>query len=438
MLAYVSRLREVNPILNAVAEDYGEKALNRAQEIDVILQKSSEDERQEIYKKQPLLGIPFTCKDLYDIEGTKTTWGTWNRRDNVSNHTHVVIQTMIDAGAIPLAKTTVPEGCVFIESVNPIQGTTNNPYDTRRNAGGSSGGEAALNGVYGFKPSVGAFPKADLVGNPVEPLWNCFGPLCRYAEDVELMLKLFCTGERSSHVKSAEHFVIKDFLVPIDIPTPWIAKNTAENQKIAGEVAKVLSAEYDVPVGTIDVSPMKSDYIDVYIANYDAYPTKQNLPEALKSRMLAAGKKNFHAITEIPKWLLGKSKHYLAAILLFHFFKRKYTDTERDLYVLKLEKQIVHFRKLLSNNKFIIQPSWPNLAGFHHAELSTPSLGHTAIYNLLDLPAIACPVGLNDGGLPLSVTVIGPYGSEWKLLEIAKKLEELYSGWKEPGSKKHH
>lgn len=86
---------------------------------------------------------------------------------------------MKDAGAIALAVTNVPEVCLWWESVNAIYGRTKNPYDSRRIAGGSSGGESALisaagsvigigsdiagsirmpayfNGVFGFKPTPG-------------------------------------------------------------------------------------------------------------------------------------------------------------------------------------------------------------------------------------------------------------------------------------------
>lgn len=90
---------------------------------------------------------------------------------------------MKNAGAILLAVTNVPEVCMWWESSNTIYGRVSNPYDTRRTAGGSSGGEGALisacgsviglasdiggsirmpsffNGVFGFKPTPGNVAK---------------------------------------------------------------------------------------------------------------------------------------------------------------------------------------------------------------------------------------------------------------------------------------
>ncbi|CAJ0941838.1 unnamed protein product, partial [Mesorhabditis belari] len=457
--AYVERLREVNSLLNAVADDYTDDALNKAKEIDEQIKNSSEEEKKKLFDEKPLLGIPFTCKDLYDIKGTKTTWGTWKLKENVSESTHIVIQMMLDAGGIPFVKTTVPEGCVFIESVNPIQGITNNPYDSRRNAGGSSGGEgaligagasiiglgsdlggsirvpAALNGVYGLKPSVGTFPIVDLVGNPVEPLWNCFGPLCRYVDDIELLLNIFCHGDRAKHVKEANEYPVEKIFIPTDTPTPWMPRVKQENQAATLKVAEFLCEEYASScIDSIDLSPIKSQYVDIYIANYDEFPIKQKNLEGLKSRMLAAGNKSFHALTELPKWIFGKSKHYLAAIVLFHFFKRSYTLEQREKYLKLLPELKARYDKILSNTNFIVQSGWPHCAEFHHTEVATPSLAHTAIYNLLDLPVIMCPVGMNEEGLPLSVSIIGPRGSEYKLVEIARKIDKKFGGWVAPGN----
>ncbi|KHJ92591.1 hypothetical protein OESDEN_07517 [Oesophagostomum dentatum] len=95
-------------------------------------------------RSKPLLGVPFTVKDAVEVSGQIITCGVYNHRDNRCTKSAEVIRRMEAAGAILIAVTNVPEACYWVESSNGIYGRTNNPYDSRRIAGGSSGGEGAL------------------------------------------------------------------------------------------------------------------------------------------------------------------------------------------------------------------------------------------------------------------------------------------------------
>ncbi|MGW6159460.1 amidase family protein, partial [Streptomyces sp. NPDC055144] len=92
---------------------------------------------------RPLLGLPVTVKESFNIAGLPTTWGMSPYRDFVPVEDAVQVSRLKDAGAVVLGKTNVPLGLQDVQSFNEIYGTTNNPWDHGRTPGGSSGGSAA-------------------------------------------------------------------------------------------------------------------------------------------------------------------------------------------------------------------------------------------------------------------------------------------------------
>ena len=166
-------------------------------------------------ERRPLLGVPMTVKESYDVAGLPTTWGLPAFRDFRPTEDAVAVARLKQAGAVILGKTNVPPALGDWQSTNAIHGRTVHPRDPARGPGGSSGGAAAalatgmvplelgsdlggsirvpahLCGVFGHKPSHGlvpsrghAFPGTD--GAPSD-LAVC-GPMARSAEDLDLAL----------------------------------------------------------------------------------------------------------------------------------------------------------------------------------------------------------------------------------------------------------
>jgi fatty acid amide hydrolase 2 len=148
-------------------------------------------------------------------QGLPQTAGLTRRRDVIADRDAEVVRRLRDAGGIVLGVTNVAEGGLWMESFNPIFGLTRNPWDLRRSAGGSSGGEAALIaaggapfgvgadiggsiripaafcGIFGHKPTGGLVPNTghwpgDSDMGPVLTV----GPMCRRAEDLMPLLRL--------------------------------------------------------------------------------------------------------------------------------------------------------------------------------------------------------------------------------------------------------
>jgi fatty acid amide hydrolase len=203
---FAARLAAVNGRLNAVAVDLTDSARTAAAEVDAALARGE--------KPGPLAGLPVTIKECFDLAGTASTFGLPARRDIIEDKDDPHVAALRAAGAIPLAKTNVPQLLIFTESDNPLYGRTNNPWDPERSCGGSSGGEAALIaagasplglgndiggslripaafcGIAAIRPTAGRTPDHCAHGLPIgqRAIVSQAGPMARHVEDLALAL----------------------------------------------------------------------------------------------------------------------------------------------------------------------------------------------------------------------------------------------------------
>lgn len=142
---FIKRIKQVNPILNAVVDTRFDKALAEADEYDKLIELADTEEKINlIFDGKPLFGIPFTSKESTGAKGMAWTLGLVSRIGMKSNEDAEVIKSLKTAGAILLGVTNVPEINLWCETRNKVYGQTNNPYNTNHSAGGSSGGEVCL------------------------------------------------------------------------------------------------------------------------------------------------------------------------------------------------------------------------------------------------------------------------------------------------------
>jgi amidase len=165
-----------------------------------------------------LHGLPMTVKDVWETEGLVTTSGAPELKDYVPGRDALTVGRLKAAGAIIFGKTNTPLYAGDFQTFNDVYGRTNNPWDSSRTVGGSSGGAAAavaagltalelgsdiggsirnpahFNGVYGLKPSWGVVPSRGHIPGPpgslVESDVNCNGPLARSLDDLRLGLRV--------------------------------------------------------------------------------------------------------------------------------------------------------------------------------------------------------------------------------------------------------
>ena len=197
--AFLERIDAVNPRVNAIVTLVPERALAEAAAAD-----------RARWPLGPLHGLPIAIKDLVDTAGIRTTYGSPLYAENVPDADAWLVQRLRDAGAIVVGKTNTPEFGAGSQTFNPVFGVTRNPYDLSRTAGGSSGGAAAavalgmlpfadgsdLGGslrnpasfcnVVGLRPTPGRVPDPDR-DDLWEPL-SVVGPIARTVADAALLV----------------------------------------------------------------------------------------------------------------------------------------------------------------------------------------------------------------------------------------------------------
>ena len=170
----IGRMNAVNPGLNAVVEDLGAEALERARELDKALANGAEP--------GPLYGVPVTIKVNVDQKGHATTNGIPALAEAIAPANAPVVDNLLKAGAVVIGRTNTPEFSFRADTDNPLHGRTHNPWGDHISPGGSSGGAgsavmagigalahgndiggslrfpAAANGAVTVKPGLGRVP----------------------------------------------------------------------------------------------------------------------------------------------------------------------------------------------------------------------------------------------------------------------------------------
>ncbi|MCL7456110.1 amidase [Micromonospora echinofusca] len=203
--AVADRLRRVEPLVNAVPT--------------VAVQRARRDRRRPF---GPLAALPITVKDVVDVAGLPTTYGSPLRRDAVARHSDPLVRRLEERGAAVVGKTNVPEFLAGADTVNALFGRTRNPWNGTLSCGASSGGAAvsvatgtswcahgedtagsiripaALCGVVGLRPTPGLVTAAG-TGDPV-PGFTVHGPIARDVADAALFLRAMVPDGAVPHV----------------------------------------------------------------------------------------------------------------------------------------------------------------------------------------------------------------------------------------------
>src|SRR2546430_7047588 len=204
----IARIERHDTVINAICVRDFDRARVAAQTADRARARGED---------RPLLGIPVTVKESYNVAGLPTTWGMPAYANYVPAEDAVAVSRLRAAGAVVLGKTNVPLMLKDWQSFNEVYGTTNNPWDHSRTSGGSSGGSAAalasgfgalsigsdlagslrnpahFCGIYAHKPTLGLVAARGMVppptpALPVEGDLAVCGPMARTARDLTLLL----------------------------------------------------------------------------------------------------------------------------------------------------------------------------------------------------------------------------------------------------------
>jgi Asp-tRNA(Asn)/Glu-tRNA(Gln) amidotransferase A subunit family amidase len=200
---YLDRIDRLNPDVNAVVTIDAERARREADAADKATMRGDAD--------GALHGLPMTVKDSIETAGLRTTAGAAELADHVPTVDAPAVARLRAAGAVVFGKTNLPAWAGDCQTFNELFGTTNNPWDTTRTPGGSSGGSAAavaagtvpwsigtdtggsirqpaaLCGIVGLKPTYGAISRYGMIA--FASSLDQAGPFTRDTTDAALLLQ---------------------------------------------------------------------------------------------------------------------------------------------------------------------------------------------------------------------------------------------------------
>jgi amidase len=449
----IARIERDDKAINAICVPDFERARAAAR---------SADRARARGEDRPLLGIPVTVKESYDIAGLPTTWGIPAHRDYLPAEDAVQVSRLKSAGAVVLGKTNVPLGLQDVQSFNDIYGTTNNPWDHTRTPGGSSGGSAAalaagfgalsigsdiagslrtpahFCGVYAHKPSLGLAASRGMVPPPGPALPTdhdlaVVGPMARSARDLTLLLDVMAGPDPLTHgvayevrLPPARHQRLGDFRVLVVEDHPHIPTGSA----VRAGVNRVADALAEGGARVERHSPLLPDlgeaaelYTKLLISSSAARFPMETYEQV---RALAAGLSVDDRSLEAAR---------LRGLVLSH----------RDWVEVNGRRELHRhaWRQLFAEFDVVLCPITPTPAfpHDHHPNLMQRQLDVDGVaFPYLDqvvwaglatmpgLPATAVPAGRSPEGMPVGVQLIGPMFEDRTPLRLAELLEEEASG----------
>ena len=426
--AHLTQIASHNPALNAVVTIDAERASERARQADDALT------RGEIWG--PLHGVPFTLKDAHATAGLRTTTGFPPLAHYVPQEDGTVAARLSAAGGILMGKTNVPVMLADFQTSNPIFGRTNNPWDTARTPGGSSGGAAAalasgmtpfeigtdlsasirlpahFCGVFGLKPTERRVPLTGLIPGLPGPrplrIMSSIGPMARSVEDLALLYAI-----------------------------------------IAGPDGR----DTEVPPVAVEESA-RTDLRDVRIAFAPGFPSIPVAAEirAAVSQLAEELSPLCHAVDEAALPPLDFNQELASAGALVGMTigavqpggpEPPATLTQYLEALDRRDQSIVAWERFFDRWDVLLCPPAP-VTAFPHCEPGTPLRvdGQEVAYwtvsacgapfNYTGHPAIVLPFTQDRDGLPIGIQLVGKRWGESRLLAVAAALAEVTGPFQRP------
>jgi fatty acid amide hydrolase 2 len=450
---HIRQIEKVNPHINAVVKDRFAEARKEADLADTMLKRASKS-RLPLYH-----GVPCTIKEAYALEGMPNTSGLVSRKNIVSETDATTVTRIKKSGAIPLGVTNIPELCMWIESYNNVYGRTNNPYNLKRIAGGSSGGEGAIigagaspfglgsdvagsirlpsffNGIFGHKPTGGLVPGTGHFPYTVGPAqrYATYGPMARRAADLKPLLKIlagpdgidsFC--EKKVLPDSAK-LTLRDREVILleGLENFYISPVSGEMLQAREECARELEKQ------GAKITTMKSGLLK---HAFMIWVSMVHEGSSLSFREMMSDGKKVNIIWEMFKGIFGASDFTIPIkyIVLLEDMGRHTRKTVKKFAGLG-EKLKASLSAALGNKGIILFPSYPYAAPRHYETLVKAfNFYFTGIFNVMEFPATQVPLGLNRKGLPLGVQVVSNRWNDYLTISVAEHLENVFGGWVPP------
>jgi len=428
--AAFGRIRQANPRLNAILTQLEESALARARQADEELGRGLD--------LGPLHGIPVAVKDNFCTRGVRTTDGSALFADHVPDYDAAVVEKLSAAGAVLAAKTGLHELAYGITSNNPHFGAIRNPWNPECIPGGSSGGSgsavasgmvflamgsdtggsiripAAFCGTVGLKPTYGRVSRFGVM--PLDFSLDHMGPLTRSVRDAALTLEAiagFDPRDETSSRRPAGKYVPEPECsirgLRLGIPETFFFERLEPAVEAAVrnmlETARALGAAL-TPVPVPDMAAVNVTGRVILLSEASA------VMERFLGRRACFGA-DVLALLDQGRLLAATD----------------YVNAQRLRRVLQQE-----FARVWERADCLLTPTTPNTAPrigqatiTQNGEPEDVRLASTRFVrsiNVLGLPALSIPCGLDANRMPVGLQIVGKPFDEATVLRVGAALED--------------
>jgi amidase len=451
----IARIEALDQRLNAIVVRDFDRAKDAAKAADAALARG---------EQRPLLGIPVTLKEPFNVAGLPTTWGYPQFMDFMPTEDALVVSRLKQAGAVIIGKTNIPVGLRDFQSYNGVYGTTNNPWDVGRTPGGSAGGSAAslaagfealsigsdiggsirvpahFCGLYGHKPTLGLIPLRGYNLPPAPPVPGrgdlaVAGPMARHASDLALALDVIAGPDEEREgigyrlaLPRPRHDDLKSFRILVIDTHPLMPTSNAVRTAIGG-LAQRLSKLGAKVVHNSESLPNLAASARLYMKLLNAATSPRVSPDAFAQAQRLANS-------------LSADDHSLQAERARGTVMSHHDWLASDAVRLQLRQQ---WHAFFREWDVVIYPA-AAIPAFPHDHSEPIEARHLEIdgkaYPYYDacfiwadpastfgLPATAVPIDRSPSGLPIGMQIVGPYLEDRTPLAFAQLLEREFGGF---------
>lgn len=437
-----ARIDAVNPAVNAMVAEDRAAALAEAKAAEAAVMRGDD--------LGALHGLPVGIKDLEEVKGLRTTYGSPIFRDFVPDADCAMVGNLRKAGAVILGKTNTPEFGAGANTRNTVYGATGNPFDPTKSAAGSSGGSAvalaagiapicsgsdtggslrnpaAFCGIVGYRPSPGLVP-SEKRGHGWTTL-PVLGPMARNVPDACLMLSAMASDDARDPLAYTLH-----------------------DRAVRGKAALFS------PPRQLDLASLRL----AFTPDFGMAPTENHIREIFASRVAALAPLFAAAEEGTPDCGGGdEAFEVLRSSVFLTAHKQKVQERPQDVgpnVIANVEEGLRYslddysraaaaqtriyrdFQRFFAKHDVLVTPaitisprSWRELYPAEIDGKPTRTYFHwlsLAYYvTLVGHPAVSLPLGLDRNGMPFGLQIVGPRGGDAFVLGVAAAIEAAVAG----------
>jgi amidase len=436
MRAYLARIERYNTVYNAIVSQVDRDELLMQAEV-------ADQELDKGMVRGWMHGMPHAVKDLANVKGLPTSYGSPLFAGTVATDDDFSIARIRSQGPIFIGKTNTPEFGFGSQSYNPVFGATGCAYDAALTAGGSSGGAAcglathmlpvadgsdmmgslrnpaAFNNVVGFRPTQGRVP--DPGGEHFYQQLATDGPMGRNAEDT---FRLLCTMA-GSHPMSP--LSLRETLPPAEqfaalplknLNIGWLGDYSGYLEMEPGILALCESALQTLARNGVIVEPCQPDYPmqrlwDTWLTlrHWSANWARPLYDDSARRRLLKP-----EVVFEVEGSLgLTAERVYAAGTARSDWFRALGKLFERYHFLALPTAQVFPFAK---------DVHWPSSINDRGMDTYHRWMEVVIGGTLAGLPVVNVPAGFDPRGRPMGMQLLGPFGEDQRVLELALAYEQ--------------